>query len=387
MAITYITGIPRSGKSYYAMYLLYKHFIAEKPKPTKFETLLAPYLPKKKLDKEYTFAYTNINQFDFSKSPKIKPYDFNEVQQKLVILHGMYLAKKTDDELIVHAKAVGLFNVLFVIDEAQNFFAKENVVSSWWFTYHGHLHQDIILITQNLDYIFSNYAKTAEFFYKAVPPSSRFFSNKFRYVQFNSYKLYGKDKIGDFHVPMIPDIFKLYVSGASNNAPSQVKKYLFYAVILVVIFFFAFRQFLSLFDTSAPDTNTTKADTNQTAQSAVPPAQTPYDLPQHKKKPDASQKVERDTTHDSLFEIRCVDMICTYKDTDFPKPLFNKLTQKLAPEFIWFFQSANYTQYFVMLPIDTFDFLQIGEKENDKTNTKESKNSKPNAITAITAHK
>lgn len=386
MAITYITGIPRSGKSYYAMYLLYTHFIQKKPEPTKFEKLFSRYLPKKKLEKEYTLAYTNINQFDFSKSPKIKPYDFNEVQQQLVVLHGMYLAKKTDDELIVHAKAVGLFNVLFVIDEAQNFFAKENVVSSWWFTYHGHLHQDIILITQNLDYIFSNYAKTAEFFYKAVPPSSRFFSNKFRYVQFNSYKLYGKDKIGDFHVPMLPEIFTLYVSGASNNAPSQVKKYLFYAVILIVILFFAFKQFLSLFDTGVEDTNITKKeDINQSTFVASPYAQTP--IPQQKHVPVPSQKVERDTSHDSLFEIRCVDMICTYKDIDFPKPLFNKLTQKIAPEFIWFFQSANYTQYFVMLPADTFDFLQIGEKENDKKSTKESKNSKPNAITAITAHK
>lgn len=384
MAITYITGIPRSGKSYYAMYLLYKHFIAEKPKPTKFETLFAPYLPKKKLDKEYTLAYTNINQFDFSKSPKIKPFDYLAVYPELEILCLMYLDKKTDDELIEYAKSVNLYNCLFVIDECQNFFSKEDKVLTWWFTYHGHLYHDLILITQNLDLIHTSYAKLGEFFYKAVPPSSRFFSNKFRYVQFNSAKLFQKDKIGDFHVPMIKEIFDMYVSGASNNAKSHVKKYLAYSLVLIVILIFAFRQFLSLFDTGVADTNTTKKeDTNQTVQATVPLAQSP--IPQQNKSPIShAQKVERDSTHDSLFVIHCVDMICTYKDTDFPKPLFNKLTQKTAPEFIWFFQSANYTQYFVMLPADTFDFLQIEEKkEKDATKTTKT----PNAITAITAHK
>lgn len=383
MAITFLTGIPRSGKTYYAMYLLYMKFIFVKP-VTAFTQFMDKYFPKKPA-RTYEVAYTNINQFDFSKSPKIKPFDYLAVYPELEILCLMYLDKKTDDELIAYAKSVNLYNCLFVIDECQNFFAKEDKVLTWWFTYHGHLYHDLILITQNLDLIHTSYAKLGEFFYKAVPPSSRFFSNKFRYVQFNSAKLYGKDKIGDFHVPMISDIFKLYVSGASNNAPSQVKKYLFYAVILVVILFFAFRQFLSLFDTGVADTNTTKTDTNQSAQATVSPTQTPYDLPQHKKKPDASQKVERDTTHDSLFVIHCVDMICTYKDTDFPKPLFNKLTQKLSPDFIWFFQNANYTQYFVMLPADTFDFLQIEEKKEKDATSKTTKT--PNAITAITAHK
>lgn len=383
MAITFLTGIPRSGKTYYAMFLLYMQFIFVKP-VTAFSKFMDKYFPKKP-SRSYEIAYTNINQFDFSKSPKIKPFDYFAVYPELEILCLMYLDKKTDDELIEYARSVNLYNCLFVIDECQNFFAKEDKVLTWWFTYHGHLYHDLILITQNLDLIHTSYAKLGEFFYKAVPPSSRFFSNKFRYVQFNSAKLFQKDKIGDFHVPMIKEIFDMYVSGASNNAKSHVKKYLAYSLVLILILIFAFRQFLSLFDTGVADTNTTKKeDINQSVLTASPYTQTP--LPQQNKAPIShAQKVERDSTHDSLFVIHCVDMICTYKDTDFPKPLFNKLTQKIAPEFIWFFQSANYTQYFVMLPSDTFDFLQIEEKKEKDATSKTTKT--PNAITAITSHK
>lgn len=376
MAITFLTGIPRSGKTYYAMFLLYMKFIFVKP-VTAFTQLMDKYFPKKPA-RTYEVAYTNINQFDFSKSPKIKPFDYLAVYPELEILCLMYLDKKTDDELIEYAKSVNLYNCLFVIDECQNFFSKEDKVLTWWFTYHGHLYHDLILITQNLDLIHTSYAKLGEFFYKAVPPSSRLFSNKFRYVQFNSAKLFQKDKVGDFHVPMIKEIFDMYVSGASNNAKSHVKKYLAYALVLIIILIFAFKQFLSLFDTSVSDTNTTKTDTNQTT--LIPVAAI-----EHKPIVKDTAKVQRDTTHDLLFVIHCVDMICTYKDTDFPKPLFNKLTQKTAPEFIWFFQSANYTQYFVMLPADTFDFLQIEEKKEKDATSKTTKT--PNAITAITSHK
>lgn len=368
MAITYITGIPRSGKSYYAMYLLYNQFIKPKPTPNKLLKTIQAYLPKKTLDKSYDIAYTNINQFDFTKSDKIKPFEFNDFQLKLAVLHNMYLQKATDDTLIIQAKLLGLYNALFVIDEAQNFFSSENIVSTWWFTYHGHLHQDIILITQNLDLIEKSYFKLAEFFYKAVPPSSRFFSNKFRYIQFNSSKLFQKDKIGDFHVPMVHDIFNMYVSGASNTTRSQVKKYLSYFVFLFLILIIAFYYFIQQFNTSENiDTNITEE-----IQVALPISTNDLSLVDTKNIPH-SIKHSDDLNKTMLFEIKCFDMLCTYENTDFPKPLLNKILSKQISTFTWFFQNGSYMHYFVMLPNDTFQFLKIGEKTNEK-NTKSKEN-------------
>jgi len=394
MAITYLTGIPRSGKTYYAMFLLYMAFIFVVP-VTKFTKFMDKYFGKyssKKLKKTYEIAYTNINQFDFSKSPKIKPFDYPLFYTHLVNLHTMYTQKKTDDELIIYAKANKLYEALFVIDECHNYFDKENVILTWWLTYHGHLHQDIIFITQNLDLVFTGYTKIAEFFYKAVPPSSRFFSNKFRYVQYNSSKCFQKDKIGDFHVPMIPAIFKMYVSGASNNSPSQVKKYLMYFMVLFVLLIIVFKVFLSQFDTEKKET--VKQEVQDQNQSFTPLLETNTTVKDKKTSILKSQKQDVNDTKNELFEVRCIDMLCTYKGTDFPKPLLNKLTAKLEPEFIWFFNDGSYIQYFVMLPSDTFDFLQKDEKKektqkdykNGNSTSKENKISNP-MPTAFATHK
>ncbi len=307
MAITYITGIPRSGKSYYAMYLLYMSFIYKAPPPNAITRFIEKVSPTKKL-REYDVAYTNINQFDYTKSEKIKPYDFNEIQSKLIHLHKMYLDKKTDEELIEVAKFNGLYNCLFVIDEAQNFFDKENIVSTWWFTYHGHLHQDIILITQNLDYIFSNYTKIAEFFYKAVPPSSRLITSKFRYIQYNSHKLYQKDKIGDFTVPMIKEIFSLYVSGASNKSKSVVKKYIYISLFLGVITFIAFSFFVSSFFNkaeSSQDGKIVQSEQNTTTIQKKPIQQNTIHIPEHAEAPEPRK----------LFVITCINKLCNYKNS------------------------------------------------------------------------
>lgn len=397
MAITYLTGIPRSGKTYYAMFLLYTSFIFQKP-VTKLSKFIDKYFGKyssKKLKKSYDVAYTNINQFDFSKSPKILSYDHEVIYAHLELLHAMYLDKKTDDELIAYAKEYNLLNALFVIDECQNFFAKDDKVLTWWFTYHGHLHQDIMLITQNLDLVFTGYTKIAEFFYKAVPPSSRFFSNKFRYVQYNSYKCFQKDKIGDFHVPMVPEIFNMYVSGASNNSPSQVKKYLMYFVILFILLVIVFKVFVSQFETEKKETiNQEMKDHNQSVTLPADNNVTVQDKKQMPKEAKKLQKKDDNETKNELFEIRCIDMLCSYKGVDFPKPLLNKLTSKLEPEFIWFFNDGSYIQYFVMLPSDTFDFLQKIEKEksqkgayNEKSTTKESKTSNTHMPLAVPTHK
>lgn len=57
-----------------------------------------------------------------------------------------------------------LNHCLIVVDEAHNFFNKKNdEILTWWLTYHGHLYQDIILITQDLSLIDTGYKAVAEF--------------------------------------------------------------------------------------------------------------------------------------------------------------------------------------------------------------------------------
>lgn len=412
MAITYLTGIPRSGKSYWAVYKLYHYFVEKKrkrpfligffyknfykkvKKENRKSFIIALYNIFGKKEKFFFYAYTNINQFDFSKSSRIKFFDYDVLYSHLEYLHAMYLSKCNDAELLDYARLHDLYKVIFVIDECQNFFAKDNIVLTWWFSYHGHLHQDIFLITQNLGLIYKEYFKLAEFFYRAIPPSNRLYANKFRYMQFNSYQLYKTDRIGVFNVPIVQDVFKMYVSGAENNSPSVVRKYFLFAILFFVFLFSAFILFLGSFSTDTPISATT-LDSNVTDQRQISVTQqdkkqTSKDIIEAKK---LSNKDDKEIKNE-LFEIRCIDMLCTYKGTNFPKPLLNKLTAKLEPEFIWFFNDGSYIQYFVMLPSDTFDFLQKDEKK--EKSTKENKNgantSKENKIsnpmpTAFAIHK
>lgn len=357
MAITCITGIPRSGKSYYCVYLLYISFVyvAKVTKISKLKDKLFGNFSSKKLKKTYDIAYTNINQFDFSKSPKIKPFDYSVIYAHLVNLHSMYIAKKTDEELIIYAKANNLYNAVFIIDECQNYFDKDDLILTWWFTYHGHLHQDIMLITQNFDLIFKGYTKLGEFFYKAVAPSSRFFSSKFRYIQYNSYQCYQKDKIGDFHVPMLPEVYGMYVSGATNNSPSQVKKYLVYASVLLVITILLFFYFMH---TLQPE--------KKPSQSTVSTSKNIVDTNKTNVKTDDSN-----TTKDELFKVICIAMRCNYNGIDFPKPLLNRLAFQYPNNFLWSFKNGSMLEFYLMLPSDAFDFLQ---KNDSNTSNKDDKN-------------
>ena len=70
MAISFYTGIPRSGKSYKAVSKIYDLFVDKEP--SKLDSLLTKVKLKSQKKEDYTNCYTNINQFNFEISPKIK---------------------------------------------------------------------------------------------------------------------------------------------------------------------------------------------------------------------------------------------------------------------------------------------------------------------------
>ena len=242
MSLTYIVGNPGSGKTYFAVNRLYECFISD----------------TKTNKKNYRFAYTNINEFDFSKSDKIKKLDIDEFKSNLSVLYSYYKAKVTDSELIKYAKELNLCNVLIVIDECHStiFSQKSDKVLIWWLTYHRHLYQDIYLITQNLSLVDSAYKKIAEFFYKAVDGSKRLFSSRLKYVLFNSPTMYQKRDIvvgGGVSLKFNPEIYKLYHSGDETKHKSLIKYYFlvsFFLIFLIVVLFLFFKDYFNTSDKS-----------------------------------------------------------------------------------------------------------------------------------------
>jgi zona occludens toxin len=160
-------------------------------------------------------------------------------------LRDLYLSKVGDSVLLERADELELSNTLFIIDEAHNFFDAKNDVLVWWLSYHRHLHQDIILITQNLALIYRKYLTFGEFFYRAVPSSLRLRGGVFTYHQFVNYKLYKTSHTDTIKVKFNKAVYDLYGSGANTQGKKVILKFIIigFVLFLIVVIFFKFISF------------------------------------------------------------------------------------------------------------------------------------------------
>ncbi|MFA6143789.1 MAG: zonular occludens toxin domain-containing protein [Sulfurimonas sp.] len=294
--LEYYTGVPGSGKTYRAVDHVYNCFLDQKSKSfgkySRFftninefhfeafnEDIITDIEPKKEIKKTVFSILKKANEL--SKLPKKeieieeddetesipsqpKPQiayqlDMDALLISLTELRERYLSKATDSELMELADKLNLSNTLFVIDEAHNFFDVKNDVYVWWLSYHRHLHQDIILITQNLSLIYRKYLTFGEFFYRAVPSSLRIRSGVFTYHQFIKYQLYKTSHTDTIKVKFDQKVYALYGSGANTQSKKVIYKFIAIAVVLfviVAIFFNVVGSFLG--GGSSTDSNTTQ---------------------------------------------------------------------------------------------------------------------------------
>lgn len=186
----------------------------------------------------------------------------DELLTDLEELRQLYLAKNPDTVLVSRAAELRLSDSLFIIDEAHNFFDDKNDTLIWWLSYHRHLHQDIILITQNLSLIYRKYLSFGEFFYRAVPSSLRIRSGVFTYHQFIKYQLYKNSHTDTIKVNFNKDVFALYGSGANTQGKKVIYKFIIIAVVLAVLVTLGFNFFTG--SLSSSDSNTTASSKQKT---------------------------------------------------------------------------------------------------------------------------
>jgi len=217
--ISYLLGLPGSGKTYFAVDRIYNNFSDNEDA---------------KRDKKVTFknCYTNINEFKFDTVVNVYPLDFDELYKIFTRCHAFYKAKKSDDYIVKFLRRLKLTDTLFVIDEAHNYFDKKDIVLVWWLSYHRHLYHEIILITQSLSLIESKYKQFSEFFYEAKPQSLTLDKRYFKYNVYCSSRLSQKSKSGVIKIKRNKEVFKLYKSGDSINSSNIILKFLFIALLI-----------------------------------------------------------------------------------------------------------------------------------------------------------
>ena len=355
--ITYIVGNPGSGKTYYAVFKIYQLFIF-KPK----DTFLSKFIKSEK-QKEYSYCYTNINGLKFNSSDKLVKFDYEKFYSDLEVLYLLYMDKVGDDILNEKAKELNLHNVLIILDEAHNFLkAKEDNILVWWLTYHRHLYQDIMLITQDLSLISNEYKRIAEHFLKAVDSSKRLFKNKFRYMLYGSYKMYQKDVMQKFHVPYLKEVFNLYHSGQNASQKSFVRKFLYVSLFLFItlsIYFYFFVQSFNSDEASAPTDTQPQSDTRQEAKAA-----------DNKASFNASNPNPNEPPIGYIYQIHCFYDRCSIQNgtyDHFDQRYLNFIFLRSPPKFnVRSFKGKGITYFFVGFDKPVFDNLKK-EELNEKS--------------------
>ena len=369
MSITYIVGNPGSGKTFFGVKILYDYFIKEN-KPNFLDKILKK--NDKKDDKDFVVAYTNINQFNFESSDKIKKFEYDKFYEKISLVYNSYVFEKADDnKLIELLKDLDLYKALFVIDEIHNFFNNADDVLVWWLTYHRHLYQELYFITQSLSLVAPCYKNVAEFFYKASDSSHRLFSKKFRYSQYTTANLYKKDLIKKLHIDFDEKIFNLYHSGNNGVGKSAVKKFFLIAFVLFIFCFIIFKVIMSAFFT--PDTqNIEKKENKISSQAQNSPKN---DLSQYVK--NFNQNLEnKERLLSYYFVFTCSYSYCIFENSinEYDRDLIFKLIHDTR---ILYRSSKQLTsgliKYSFLLENDVFKSLKIEYK--GKTDEKTSDNS------------
>ncbi len=350
--ITYIVGNPGSGKTYYAVFKIYQLFLF-KPKDTFLSKVIKP-----EKQKDYLYCYTNINGLKFDLSDKLVKFDYEQFYSNLEVLYLLYMDKVGDEALNEKAKELNLHNVLIILDEAHNFLkAKEDNILVWWLTYHRHLYQDIMLITQDLSLISNEYKRIAENFIKAVDSSKRLFKNKFRYMLYGSYKMYQKDVMQKFHVPYMKEVFNLYHSGQNASQKSFVRKFLYVSLFLFItlsIYFYFFVQSFNSDEASAPTDTQPQANLSQSDESK-----------DNKSLFNASNPNPNEPPIGYIYQIHCFYDRCSIQNgtyDHFDQRYLNFIFLRSPPKFsVRSFKGKGITYFFVGFDKPVFDNLKKEE--------------------------
>ena len=234
--IRLITGLPGSGKTYFAVHEIVKLNYS-------FDKEFYRFTPKSDL-----VIFSNIEGLKLD-----------------CILLDSYLKQRSlsiDDFFTVdyQAKVVEKYKkVVYLIDEAQKYFPKKyyNNDVFFFFQYHRHLGIDLYLITQNSVLLPTAITSLVEYEIRAVRQTNRF-KNVFRYRFVSAGEVIAKKTLR-----FDPLIASLYVSSFSSSPvksnPAPIKRYAFLFVFLFLFVLVAFKLFMSSFFPHRSDEPTARA--------------------------------------------------------------------------------------------------------------------------------
>jgi len=229
-----IEGLQGSGKSYWASYRMYY----DGDKYYKIYTNLDGIVETDKIE---------LLEFKSFMNGTLKELYEQQVEMDLSFDECITILKEKE---ILPENASKDNRVLFVIDEAQNYFGKSVKLQPqlvWFITQHRHLFIELYLITQKYTLLRDDY-KLFNLSYKAYPPVRQFSKNKIKYEEFAGLSYPPTNKVRSFTLPKEQKIFDMYVSGDKVESPNILKRFgvmfVFLLVFLVAIVYYFISNFI-----------------------------------------------------------------------------------------------------------------------------------------------
>ncbi len=305
--IDFITGKPRTGKSYRAMKYILDNFFDEKKTPP------------------YRYILTNIGGFQFDylnkkfdsmgRDNKAYKMFYKDFLVHVTIMHKMAFDGKEDEELLRYADYHKINNSLIVLDEAMLYLKKLDEAMSWFFSYHGHFKVRIIVMCQKPTQVHTDYRIHTEFFIHAQDQSKQLRDNVLKYKHYDNPEL--KDSHFSDSIATNPEVYKLYKSGEIDKPKKILYKYIIIGSVLIFFLFFIFYLMFSRFSSH------TEIDEISPGQNISP-----------------AQIVSHGSTINSstfLLDIRCNENYCwnsdnTYEDNQISLSYFKYLVLKYELE-------------------------------------------------------
>lgn len=260
--IKYITGLPRSGKSYRAVHMIKNEYMNPKHKDFKKHRYLYTNIGGLKFDDITLDLETNpIDKEGETYTKKIVKMDWDRLYRHISKVYNMAEADQSDDDLVAYLEKHKLSPGLFIIDECYKYFKKmSDPILVWWLAYHGHLGHDIILMLQNKSLIHWDYKAFSEEYIDAQPKSQALTNNQFRYYHYGSEQYIPEQRFETSKIIAKQEIFDLYKSGDLHKPKKILHKYYIGMALIVVIVLFIFYRLTTKQLASAPDQDSATQD-------------------------------------------------------------------------------------------------------------------------------
>ena len=345
MSVICITGVPGSGKSYFAASQIKE--IYDKKNRLIFTNLnlkvsYDDYLKPLKIDDLYKFAREEYKLFEQFKRLS-KPYEEDD-----------FIALKDDEDVKLsnnadpflkylgnydkYLKDSGLLDKYggsyIVWDECQNDLQDNDPVWVRFFSYHRHFGIDVVLITQDVGLLHRKYKPFIAKFYFGQNAAKRLFSKTLRFKVYTDSRQFEKFYIETISLNMIKEIWDFYDSGHYEVEKSVILKKLGLPLLLIAAAFLLYRFFFS-------------GSSDESAESSLPPSpavESSKSVSNHRESSRVDD-VDEIPFEDSRFLVFTCNLdICYMREAAFTVPfdVFNKFVTSLGGRVLYVSKITNY---------------------------------------------